>query len=198
MPGVIGRYTLKKGLVGLVPVMLVHPIDAAVQIHTLITLNSLSFLGGACFGPKPRDFSYTLPLKIRWLAFRSALSEKYRQGQVSVVSSASLQFESLKTSEAAAKLFGFARPETKDRPRKMLILGTEPDNSPALRNFLLATRNLDGAEIKYLQVNQPQLIKDRYKLKQHEKHPVTAYHLVKYHHVCITPEAIDFYAQLNQ
>lgn len=78
----------------------------------------------------------------------------------------------------------------------MLILGTEPENSPSLRNLLLATRTLDGAEVKYLQVNPSQLIKDRYKLKQHQRHPVTAYHLVKYHHICITPEAIDFYSSL--
>ena len=79
----------------------------------------------------------------------------------------------------------------------MLILGTEPENSPSLRNLLLATRTLDGAEVKYIQVNQEELIKNRYKLKQHQKHPVTAYHLIKYHHICITPEAIDFYTKID-
>ena len=136
-------------------------------------------------------------MKIRWLAFRSALSEKYRQGQVSIVSSASLQFDSHKTAEAAKKLDGFARPDS-STPRKMLILGTEPEDSPSLRNLLLATRTVHGAEVKYIQVSQEDLIKNRYKLKQHQKHPVTAYHLIKYHHICITPEAIGFYTKLNK
>lgn len=79
----------------------------------------------------------------------------------------------------------------------MLILHVEPSDSASLRNLLLATRSLDGAQIDYIQVDQPDLIKNRYKIKQHERHPVTAYHLVKYHHVCITPEAINFYKSIN-
>lgn len=151
-------------------------------------------LGGACFGPSPRDYSYTLPLKMRWLAFRSALSEKYRTGQVSIVDSESLQMETHKTGALAKLLDGFVR---EGKPRKMLVLGVEAEDSPTLRNLLLAAKSLDGAEIKYIQVNQPNLIKQRYKLKQHQRHPVTAYHLIKYHHVCITPEAISFYQSIN-
>lgn len=77
----------------------------------------------------------------------------------------------------------------------MLIIGTADPS--ALRNLLLATRSIDGAQVDYIQVNQDELIKNRYKLKQHQRHPVTAYHLIKYHHVCITPEAIDFYKTIN-
>lgn len=152
-------------------------------------------IGGVNFGPKPRDFSFTLPLKIRWLAFRSALSEKYRRGQVSIIDPQSLRFATHKTAEAAGKLAGFVREENR---RRMLVLGVEAENSPDLRNFLLATRTLDGAEIKYIQVNPPELIKNRYKLKQHQRHAVTAYHLIKYHHICITPEAIEYYKKINE
>lgn len=94
-------------------------------------------------------------------------------------------------------LKGFARPQSQNK-RKMLILDVQPSSSQSLRNLLLATRTLDGAQVDYIQVDQPDLIKNRYKIKQHQRHPVTAYHLVKYHHICITPDAINFYQEINE
>lgn len=41
--------------------------------------------GGVTFGPKPRDWSYTLPKKVRKSALRSALSKKYSEGAVYVL-----------------------------------------------------------------------------------------------------------------
>lgn len=197
LQGVTGKFILKRDQVGLVPVMLEHLIDEEVKFKLILNiLYNLFCLGGASFGPKPRDFSFTLPLKLRWLAFRSALSEKYRLGQVSVISSQSLQLPSHKTAEVAKLLDGFSRPDGSSR--KMLILGIEPVNSSSLRNLMLATRTIDGAQVDYIQVDQEDLIKKRYKLKQHQRHPVTAYHLIKYHHVCITPEAIEFYKSINE
>ena len=38
--------------------------------------------GGVAFGPKPRDFSTDLPRKIYDLAWRTALSHRYRQGEL--------------------------------------------------------------------------------------------------------------------
>jgi large subunit ribosomal protein L4 len=40
--------------------------------------------GGVAFGPKPRDFSTELPQKVYDLAFRTALSHRYRQGELIV------------------------------------------------------------------------------------------------------------------
>jgi large subunit ribosomal protein L4 len=40
--------------------------------------------GGVAFGPKPRDFSTELPRKVYDLAFRTALSHRYRQGELIV------------------------------------------------------------------------------------------------------------------
>lgn len=151
--------------------------------------------GGASFGPKPRDFSFSLPLKIRWLAFRSALTAKYEAGQLSIVDSQSLQLPSHKTAQLAQLLEGFAVPERADRPRKLLILGTEPPTAPSLKNLQLAAKSLDGAEIKYLQV-QADLSK-RHKVKEHQRHPVTAYHLIRSHHICMTSEAVSFYKSIN-
>lgn len=147
------------------------------------------------FGPKPRDFSFKLPLKIRWLAFRSALSAKYEAGQLSVVDSQSLQLPTHKTAQLAKLLDGFTRPENSDRPRKLLILGTLPSSAPELTNLQRAAQSLDGAQVQYIQV-QGDLSK-RHKLKQHQLHPVTAYHLIRSHHVCMTPEAIAFYKSIN-
>ncbi|GAB7343900.1 hypothetical protein MBLNU457_1855t1 [Dothideomycetes sp. NU457] len=41
--------------------------------------------GGVAFGPKPRDFSTDLPNKIYDLAFRTALSYRYRRGELVII-----------------------------------------------------------------------------------------------------------------
>ncbi len=43
--------------------------------------------GGRIFGPRPRDFSVTVPKKIRRLALRSVLSDKARHGAIAVIES---------------------------------------------------------------------------------------------------------------
>lgn len=41
--------------------------------------------GGVAFGPKPRDFSTDLPRKVYDLAWRTALSYRYRRGELFIV-----------------------------------------------------------------------------------------------------------------
>ena len=41
--------------------------------------------GGILFGPKPRDYSYTVPKKIKRLAMKSALSSKFADKKIIVV-----------------------------------------------------------------------------------------------------------------
>jgi len=41
--------------------------------------------GGVAFGPKPRDFSTKLPRKVYDLAWRTALSYRYRKGELIIV-----------------------------------------------------------------------------------------------------------------
>jgi large subunit ribosomal protein L4 len=43
--------------------------------------------GGVVFGPKPRDYTQSLPKRMRRLALRSALSDKARNGQIVVIES---------------------------------------------------------------------------------------------------------------
>jgi len=51
--------------------------------------------GGIIFGPKPRDYSYTLPKKVRRLAMKSALSSKLASGNLIVLES--LELPEIKT-----------------------------------------------------------------------------------------------------
>ena len=51
--------------------------------------------GGIIFGPKPRDYSYTLPKKVRRLAMKSALSGKVSGGNLIVLES--LELPEIKT-----------------------------------------------------------------------------------------------------
>jgi large subunit ribosomal protein L4 len=41
--------------------------------------------GGVVFAPKPRDYSYSLPIKVRKAAIRSVLSDKTKNGNVKVI-----------------------------------------------------------------------------------------------------------------
>ena len=58
--------------------------------------------GGIIFGPTPRDYSYTVPKKIKRLAMKSALSLKAKAGKVIVVEN--FDMADYKTKEAAAAL----------------------------------------------------------------------------------------------
>lgn len=53
--------------------------------------------GGTVFGPKPRDYSFRVPRKVRRLAFRSALSAAARDDRITVVEDFALDAPSAKT-----------------------------------------------------------------------------------------------------
>jgi large subunit ribosomal protein L4 len=79
--------------------------------------------GGTIFGPKPRDFSYTIPKKAKRLAMRTILSLKMQSGTLKVVEDFSI--ESGKTKELVKLLENFGEPQ-----RTVLIL---KDNDPATK-----------------------------------------------------------------
>lgn len=58
--------------------------------------------GGSIFGPKPRDYSSSLPTQLHKLARKSALSFKAREGQIKIVEDFS--FDAPKTKEMVALL----------------------------------------------------------------------------------------------
>jgi large subunit ribosomal protein L4 len=53
--------------------------------------------GGTVFGPKPRDYSFRVPKKVRRLAFRSALSAAARDERITVMEDFALDVPSAKT-----------------------------------------------------------------------------------------------------
>ena len=86
--------------------------------------------GGVVHGPRPRDYSYSIPLRARREALKSALLSKFRDGEVAVVDG-----------------FSFDQPSTKDMARMIGELGF--DGATCLiavhetdDNLLLSARNL--------------------------------------------------------
>ena len=71
--------------------------------------------GGVIFGPKPRDFSYELPKKVKRLAMKSILSEKAQSDRLTIIEDFTV--ESGKTKDLVAILDRFAKDE-----RTVLIL----------------------------------------------------------------------------
>ena len=53
--------------------------------------------GGVVFAPNPRDYSYTVPKKVKRLALKSALSSKVKESEIIVIDS--LEFSEPKTKE---------------------------------------------------------------------------------------------------
>jgi large subunit ribosomal protein L4 len=53
--------------------------------------NPLWIHGGIAFGPKPRDYSYTLPKKVKNLAYRSIFSQKNIENKLFVIEGLSLK-----------------------------------------------------------------------------------------------------------
>jgi len=107
--------------------------------------NPLWRKGGTVFGPRPRDYSYSLPRKMFRGALRSALTQKLQENSLSVIDSFAL--DSHKTgalARALAKL-GFER--------KVLVIDHQanPNLSLAARN-LVEVHLIPGLQITPYQV----------------------------------------------
>ncbi len=90
--------------------------------------------GGNVHGPQPRDWSYNMPKKMRQGALRSALSERVREGRVSVVDGWTI--DKPKTKDFVASLKGLGH------EGKTLIVDSR-DNE----NLLLSTRNVRTTKV---------------------------------------------------
>lgn len=124
--------------------------------------------GGRCFGPKPRDYSHSLPPKIRALGLRSALTSKFKQGQLTFVTEDSLQLPSHKTSLLASILEKIPIPASSKR--KVLLLDTQP----VPKNLQLASQSL-----------QPQ-----FKFMNIAEEKVNVYHVLDCNYLMMTPRAL--------
>jgi large subunit ribosomal protein L4 len=90
--------------------------------------------GGTVFGPRPRDYGYTLPKKVERGALRSALAARLREGAVTVVDE--LAASEIKTKLAAALLRRLGA------DGRTLVVDVKPDD-----NFRLSARNVAGVSI---------------------------------------------------
>ena len=104
--------------------------------------------GGTIFGPKPRDYSYTLPKKVKRLAMKSLLSLSVLEERLAVVEDFTI--ENGKTKELAGILQNFV----KDNKRTVLILKDDDvmmrraaRNIPHLR--VLSYNRLSAKELLY-------------------------------------------------
>lgn len=98
--------------------------------------------GGVVFAPKPRNYRYTLPKKLRRLAMLSALSSKAAEKELIVIDE--IKFEQPKTKEMVKML------ENIKAEKKALIVMAEKDentvrsaaNIPGVRTALVTTMNV--------------------------------------------------------
>lgn len=97
--------------------------------------NPLWRKGGTVFGPQPRDYGYALPKKVVRGALRAALTQKVRDGQVTIVDA--LALDEVKTRRAVTMLAALGM------ARKTLVIDVTPDEK-----FTLSARNIEGVEIR--------------------------------------------------
>ena len=90
--------------------------------------------GGVVFPPKPRDYGFTVPKKVKRLALKSALADK--GGEESVVVVENVALESPKT-----KLFADFLETAGLSGRKVLFVSALMDD-----NVFLSARNIKGLE----------------------------------------------------
>lgn len=92
--------------------------------------------GGRTFGPRPKDYNFRIPRKMKDLARRSALSYKAQENNITVVEDFS--FDNPKT-----KGFVELMTNLEITGKKILMILHEPDE-----NILLASRNIQKAKIR--------------------------------------------------
>jgi large subunit ribosomal protein L4 len=90
--------------------------------------------GGTSFGPQPRSYDYKLPVKVEKGALRAAITQKLRDGAVTVVDA--LAVGEIKTQAAAEML------RTLGVEGKTLLVDVKPEDKLAL-----SVRNLEGVRI---------------------------------------------------
>lgn len=98
--------------------------------------------GGVVFAPKPRDYRYSIPKKVKRLALKSALSSKLKEDELIVIDS--IKFEAPKTKDMI-KMLDAVKAE-----KKALIVTSEKDeniirsasNIKGVRTALVSTMNV--------------------------------------------------------
>ena len=92
--------------------------------------------GGTIFGPKPRDYSYSLPKKVKRLAMKSLLTLGVQEGRLVVVEDFTSETGKTKDVVSIIKAFGV------DKERTLIIIG---GNDAMLRR---AARNIPFVHVQ--------------------------------------------------
>jgi large subunit ribosomal protein L4 len=100
--------------------------------------------GGRAFGPRPRDYSYKLPKKMRHVALRSALSVRAGEQAVGVIESISLDAVKTREVESLLKVAGLVGKKC------LLLLGhSDPKLILSVRNMPRVTMALAAQVTAY-------------------------------------------------
>lgn len=100
--------------------------------------------GGVVFGPHPRDFSYTLPSKIKNLALKSCLNSKLNDNNVIVLDS--LKMEKPKTKEMTQLLLNLKIDIKELKKNNILLLADKITEALKLSLRNLSFLNLNSAD----------------------------------------------------
>jgi len=92
--------------------------------------------GGVAFGPKPRDFGYKVPRKVRRLAIKCALVDKFQNDNVLVIDAFSVESPRTKQMIEIMEKLGISKKE------KLLIVLDASDE-----NVLLSVRNIPRVNV---------------------------------------------------
>lgn len=89
--------------------------------------------GGVTFAPKPRDYSYTTPKKVRRLAMKSVLTSKVQEDELIVVDEIKLDSPNTKT------LAGYLTDMGAEKKALLVVDGED-------KNLVLSARNIAGVK----------------------------------------------------
>lgn len=90
--------------------------------------------GGNVHGPQPRDWTSEMPKKMKRSAIKSALSERLREGNLTVLDAFNLADHKTKSFVKVAESFGWKK--------KTLIIEVDPNE-----NLMLSSRNIQGIKV---------------------------------------------------
>ncbi len=105
--------------------------------------------GGVVFGPKPRDFAFTLPKKVRRKALRIAISDRFRENRIFFIDQISLG--EIKTKKAYEILKKF------DVNKALIVVADKDDILE--KSF----RNIQGVDLmEWDEINAYEILKKKY------------------------------------
>ena len=102
--------------------------------------NPLWRKGGTVFGPQPRSYEYSLPRKVKLGALRAALTQKLRDGEVTVVDA--LSVAEIKTKAATELLRRLGVDGGAKRTHRVLLVDVKPEDK-----LSLSVRNIEGVTL---------------------------------------------------